>query len=231
MKLSETMLLQPEEIHMAQENRVEQIPFSDATLQKLQKPLASPVITPEDHDLLKSLKQESVENAQLSWLPDASSLLSGFDTDSVVRKHGEQISAVDDVHNQSAERPEQRLPESLSSDDVVYETTNRGNEIGRLQGQIVQFRYRGASAPFQIAYGLNNQIRSITCPNGDCYERVAPDPTSPWQAERRGTGWTMYNPRTRERLRSPADLGTVTVDENGLHANGTNADYLNLPRR
>jgi hypothetical protein len=101
-------------------------------------------------------------------------------------------------------------------------------------GGVTEFTYNDAGGKpersfSEITRDATGNVNGFKDSDGNVWQKLDPDPTSVFEAERKG-GWMYENENTGEFPRSPVDLGNVTIDQNGVHADGQNVDYLAIPK-
>jgi hypothetical protein len=118
----------------------------------------------------------------------------------------------------------------------IVEKNEKGNIFQRDKaGNVSEFTYNDADGNPKISFGNitrddQGNINGFKDSDGNVWQKLPADPTSVFEAERNG-GWVYENEKTGEAPRSPIDLGNVTIDQDGVHAEGRNSKrYLGIPK-
>lgn len=121
-------------------------------------------------------------------------------------------------------------------DNSSFEFQNEQGNMYQLDsdGKVSKFTYTDGGGDVvstfsDITRDDNGEVDGFKMDNGDVYTRLPADETSIFAASHDGGGWHLKNEQTGEEEKSPVALGKVTIDENGVSADGMNAYYLNIP--
>ncbi len=114
---------------------------------------------------------------------------------------------------------------SLHVPTRTFKNSAGDNYQKNVDGRVAQYSYcdengNEVMSYSNIQYNENGDVVAFADNDGNEWQRQPADPTSPFEADRNGGGWGTSNAIDGSSARSPADLGDVTFDENGIHGTG-----------